>query len=351
MGKPDPQTPTTPANKPKPSIADLLVGLKKNQEGNNRIEAKLTEIETKNTQNAKEIKDHIERYEEDIKNLKSQNDSSEIRLDDVDEKIDQLSLQFKELVSENMLLRKRVYQLEKVAKTCADRDEELKRQNILVQGIPESPYKKTKSDVTELLKFLGVEVSNATVTSIYRVGPKPKNQTRPRPVKIKFRSTLSKQDLFKNITKLKDNDKWKGIRINDDLSEVKLSKQRDMRALAALARAKGHTAQQKGDFLIINEQKFSYRDIDDLPIDISLEEAKLRPTKDGIAFQGPHVYLSNLADAPFDDDETPYRNMEEYYQCKHAQHAGNKRIWRLLRECENSYEMIRLGKELHVDEA
>ena len=322
MGKTDPKQPTTPSNLPEPSLADLFAEFKKNQAGNQRIEDKLKDIESKNTQNTKEIKEHIERYEDDISDLKAKYDSADTRLDEVDEKFDQLSIQLKELATENMLLRKRVYQLERTTKACADREEELKRQNILIQGISESPYKKTKADVTELLKFVEIDVNNTTVTSIYRIGPKPKNQNRCRPVKVKFGSTLSKQDLFKNIKKLKDSDKWKNIGINDDLSEEKLSKQRDLRALAALARTKGQTAQQRGDFLILNEQKFSYRDIDDLPFHLSLEEAKLRPTKDGFAFQGPHVYLSNLADAPFDDDGTPYRNMEEYYQCKHAHTPG-----------------------------
>ena len=180
-----------------------------------------------------------------------------------------------ELDAENMLLRKRLYQVEKDTKLCLGRDDDQKRQNILVQGIPESPSKKTKTDVTELLDYLGIKVSSATVVNIHRVGPKPKSPNHIRPVKVKFSSTLSKQELFKNIAKLKDSEKWKKIGISDDLSEDKLSKQRDLRALAALARAKGQSAQQRGDFLILNEQEFSYKDIDDLPFDLTLEEAKL----------------------------------------------------------------------------
>ena len=253
-------------------------------------------IDRKSTENAKLIKDHIENYDTAIGNINSRCDGTDTRLEDIEEQLDLMSTQMKELNSENMLLRKRVFQLEKVAKVCTEKKEELKRQNILIQGIVESPYKKTKSYVTDLLKFLGVNVNSSTVTSIYRVGPKRKKTGRSRPIKVKFSSNLSKQEMFKNITKLKDSEDWKGIGINDDLSEEKLSKQHDLRALAALARSKGQTAQQRGDYLIINDQKFSYRDIDDLPLDLSLEDAKLRPTIDGVAFQGPHVFLSNLAD-------------------------------------------------------
>ena len=323
-----------------------MLNFKKNQEGNKRKEEKLANIDKKAKENARAIKDHIIKYESEVKSLKSLCDSADTRADDIEDKLNDLTKFVNELGEENLLLRKRVFQLEKDSKITMEREDEQKRMNILIQGIPESAYKKTKADVTELLEYLGIQVSSSTVTNIHRVGPEPKSQNYARQIKVKFTSTLSKQDLFQNIAKLKNSDKWKKIGINDDLSEVKLSKQRDLRSLAVLARVKGQTAQQQGDFLIINEQKFMYKDINNLPFDLSLEEDKLRPTKDGLAFQGPHVYLSNLADAPFVDDDTPYRSMEEYFQCKHASHAGNKRILRLLRESQNSYDML-----IHTDDA
>ena len=76
----------------------------------------------------------------------------------------------------------------------------MKRQNILIQGIAESPCEKNKQDVTELLKLLGINFNSSIVTSIYRIGAKPKNQSRPRQIKLKLSSALSKQELFKNIT-------------------------------------------------------------------------------------------------------------------------------------------------------
>ena len=313
MGKPD--KPVTPLNTKDLTVADLLAEFKKNQEGNTRIENKLADIEKRSIDNAADIKKHIQVYEDEIEELKGKHDSIDKRMTEIEDAFDAMSLQCKEMKEENLLLRKRVFLLEKSTKVCTDREEEMKRQNIIIQGIQESAYKKTKADVTSLLSHLGVDVNNQTVTSIYRVGPKPKNQAHSRPIKVKFASSLSKQEMFKNIKKLKDSEKWANIGISDDLTQDRLSKQRDLRALAGLARTKGLTAQQRGDTLIIDEQRYSYKDLDSLPEGISLEQAKLKPTKDGLAFQGPHVYLSNLADAPFvDDDGTQYRSNEQYFQ-------------------------------------
>ena len=71
MGKPEPQKQSTPSSKPDPSLADLLTKFKKNQEGNKRIQKKLNDIELKIAENANVIKDHIERYEDELSTIKS----------------------------------------------------------------------------------------------------------------------------------------------------------------------------------------------------------------------------------------------------------------------------------------
>ena len=214
MGKVDP--PSLPNKPSDPTLADLFVEFKKKQEGNTRIETKLNDIEKKADKNAASLNSHIAQYNEDLDDIKTKYDSADTKLTEVEDRLDDLTKRFMELDAENMLLRERLYQVEKDTKLCLGRDDDQKRQNILVQGIPESPSKKTKTDVTELLDYLGIKVSSATVVNIHRVGPKPKSPNRIRHVKVKFSSTLSKQELFKNIAKLKDSEKCKKIGISDD---------------------------------------------------------------------------------------------------------------------------------------
>ena len=173
---------------------------------------------------------------------------------EIEAAFDAMSLQFKEMREENLLLRKRVFQLEKATKMCVDREQELKRKNIIIQGIQESIYKKTKADVTSLL---GVDVNSHPVTNIYRVGPKTKNH--PVPSRESLHPLSPSKKRLKKIKKLHDSEKWSKVGISDDLTPDRLSKQRDLQALAGLARSKGLSAQQQGDTLIIDDQDIHTR--------------------------------------------------------------------------------------------
>ena len=142
MGKSDP--PSTPSAKPDPTLADLLAEFKTNQEGNKRIEDKLNTLDKKSEENAKAIKEHITRYEADVDTLNSRCDGFDSKTCELEDRLNGLARHVKELDDENLSLRKRVYQLKKDSKICIDREEDQKRLNILIQGIPESAYKKTK---------------------------------------------------------------------------------------------------------------------------------------------------------------------------------------------------------------
>ena len=72
-------------------------------------------------------------------------------------------------------------------------------------------------------------VLSTTVSNIQRVGEQQDGKCKPRPIKVKFLSTISMQDIYKNIQKLKDDDKWKYVSIGDDLIEIKSNEQKDLR--------------------------------------------------------------------------------------------------------------------------
>ena len=332
------------------SIDGLLEEFKKNQEGNARIEMKLGEIDKKVDINTKNIAEHLIKYESEQKdfNAKYQKVCDRVETNDTD--IKDMKERIAQADQETLALRERVYELEKMARDLNYRDEEIRRQNIIIQGIPESPYAKTKQVVTELLSVMGVKVSHLTVGNIQRIGKRNTDAKRPRPIKVKLLSTMSKQEIFKNIGKLKDEEKWQFISIGDDLTEVKASEQKDLRCLAAFAKGKGLKASYKNGSLIIDDKKYTYKDIDSLPHDISMANAKIRDTKDGVAFQGHHAYLSNLHDSPIDDNGTKYRTNEHYYQCKRAEAAKNQLLMRKLRECKKVYELIRLAKSIEDPE-
>ena len=191
------------------TLEDLMTEFRKNQDGNQRIELKLGEIDKKVEISTKDISENLEKYDQEYKDLISKCQAVETTVDGHDSAITEMQDRISQADQENMLLRERVYELEKIARDLSFRDEEARRQNIIIQGISEANYPKTKQAVTELLSTLGVKVSSATVSNIQRIGKLVEGNRKPRLVKVKFLSTMSKQELFKNINKLKDADKWK----------------------------------------------------------------------------------------------------------------------------------------------
>ena len=311
-----------------------------------RIEQKLEVIDKKVGENTKSICDHIIKYNQEYKELNEKCQSMKTNVDSHDSAITEMKERITQAEQENLLLRERVYNLEKIARDLNFRHEEARRQNNIVQGIPEANYMKTKQSVTELLSIMGVQVSSATVSNLQRIGKYSEGKRKPRPIKVKFLSSISKQDLYKNIGKLKDVDKWKHVLIGDDLSEIKTNEQKDLRCIAAVAKANGIQAAYKNGALSIDDKKYTYADINSLPHGLSMEMAKIRPTKDGTAYQGHHAYLSNLYECPIMDNGNPFWSSEQHYQCGRAKTAKNQQLYRKLRECKKTYEHIRLSKEI-----
>ena len=100
------------------------------------------------------------------------------------------------------------------------------------------------------------------------------------PILVKFTNVNVKHELYKNIKKLGESDKWKYVFIQDELPHEVQQERKDMRCLAALARERGHTATVKGNALIVDEVKYLFKECGDLPEGINMENAELRDSRD-----------------------------------------------------------------------
>ena len=143
-----------------------------------------------------------------------------------------------------------------------------------------------RQQFNELFLDLGVTFTEAECDYIYRIGPVPRIKDRPRPVLIQLTKLSYKGEIFKNVHKLKDNDKWSRVHIAEDMSEENSCKQRDLRAVMALAIDKGYEAKVNGLNIIIEGKRYSYNNFDQLPNELNLWAAKTIEVKDGYAFQG-----------------------------------------------------------------
>ena len=339
---------TKMADKKEPTIQDLLAEFKKNQEGNNKILTQLNGLQTSVDSNTSSIQCHLKKYDEEMKEVNTNLDKLRATVTTLTERMDTVTIEANELKEDNRKLRKRLNEVENVSQKFVRQEDEGRRRNIVVDGIKEASFQKTRETVTELLSDLGVEMSPYTVVNMHRLSKQSPTSPHQRPVKVIFLSNLTKQTMFKNIASLKDKEKWNRISINDDVSDSIRNKQRDLRCLAASARAKGLKAQQKGNALILEGKRYAYSEINDLPHEISLENAKIVQTVDGVAFQGEHSYLSNLLLSPFVYDGAGYQCAEQFIQIGRAKIAGDQRREEKVRDSSSPYDMIRIGKEIKL---
>ena len=93
----------------------------------------------------------------------------------------------------------------------------------------------------------------------------------------------------------------------------------------------------RGGALIVDDIKYGYNDIEDLPEAITMEKAKMVHINDGIAFQSHHAILSSMYPAKIDIDGTPTHCAEQAYWFKLARLAGDRKAERLLRDAKDGY--------------
>ena len=111
------------------------------------------------------------------------------------------------------LLEMKVDKIERRLETV---DEESRRLNIVIDGIPESDTKHIKTTIGELFQDLGLSFGINDTDSVYRLGAKQPTG-KPRSALVKLKTATQKGEIFRNVHKLANNRTWKGLHLNDDL--------------------------------------------------------------------------------------------------------------------------------------
>ena len=109
-----------------------------------------------------------------------------------------------------------------------------------------------------------------------------------------FVNSSGSREIFKHVSVLKTIPKWKRVSIGGDLNPQQNRNRQDLKDLCALAKRREINARISGNTLMIDDKRFLHRDITNLPYNLSLADAKQVTCEDGLAFQGPAIYLSNL---------------------------------------------------------
>ena len=170
---------------------------------------------------------------------------------------------------------------------------------------------------------------------------------RPRPIVVIFQSANEKAQIFKNLRNLKDKEEWKNVYLNDNFTEQQANEQRDLRALAAFAKAKGFNAIVRAGALWLEGRKYRYEELHRLPGDISLIKAKNIHILDdkAIVFQSPHSPLSNLFPCNITYRGEAFLSAEAAFQINRATECGYHREAQDIKLERNAFKAKSLARD------
>ena len=125
-------------------------------------------------------------------------------------------------------------------------------------------------------------------------------------------------------------------------------KKKETRAIFAYGKSKGLDVKLKGSHLVVDGVKYTTNE--NLPHDLSIENAKVINVKDGIAFRGPHAPYSNLHKVNFIHKGVPYNSSEQALHHTRATVGKQDNVADEIMKETNTYKIMNLGKKIQDTE-
>ena len=272
----------------------------------------------------KKIDDCINLQEFNYESICAKLKSQEEKATEVNEKIEFLS---KKLSDAEIKQNKQILDFKELEDKIEQLEREKRKKTILIEGVKESQGNTAENVIIYLFRDVGIDRGIADIDTLYRRGKYSETNPRPRPIVVTFIRLSDKILLFRNLHKLKNNQDWKKIYVNEDMTEKQMSEVWDLKAVNALARSQGTESFMKGNNLIINGQKYNQNNMDKLPENLSMEKAKNRlvDNERGLAFQGHHSVLSNMAECDLIYNGNVFTSSEAAIVHEKAKICGSKK--------------------------
>lgn len=252
----------------------------------------------------------------------------------------------------------RIGQTEQVNRRLMQQINELenrtKQTNIKIDGKYEDSTENLKQFVNELFSFLvptGLDPN--AVIAVYRIGKHQLPQTnpnqrhpKPRTIMVTFRSVSERNTIYYSRTKLRENNNYRQIYLNDDITEMTRRSREDYRSVAALAQKYGNAVKVHGDGIIIDGRKYRHGESDHLPTNLSLAQAKTVQEDESIYFCSEHSFLSNFFPSPIIDQGFIYPTAEHRLQAMKCEVVGDSMRLDLVRSATSPLDAKRIGDQV-----
>ena len=119
-------------------------------------------------------------------------------------------------------------------------------------------------------------------------------------------------------------------------------KNKASKGIFAAAKSQGLNVKLRGNNLIIDDIKYSYKDIDSLPHGLTMESVKILIVTDGLAFQSHHAYLSNMFPCIIKVNDVIFKSAEHYYSAEMARYHNRLDLIQPIIDSKDGYAAKRI---------
>ena len=269
---------------------------------------------------------------EDVAKLSSKIDQQEVKFNNV-------SRQLAESKRKNNFLNEKLLQM----------DSYLRRENLKFAGVKEN---KNESAADTIAKVQSLFVNNLKIPNgaeldyqrCHRIGSKVGNESRD--IIIRFTRFQDRQLVWNNRKLFQGTNFY----MKEDFPPEIDRRRAQLFPVLKAARNQNKKAMMIADKLIINGQKYTMDNIDNLPPELHPRQLAQRTTDGAVLFYGRDSIFSNFHDASFTVDGITYNCSEQYYQHKKAVYVGENEIAMKILNSNDATEQHKLGKKLATDD-
>lgn len=203
----------------------------------------------------------------------------DIKTDNTNRKIEQLTQTINGLKTENLLLKDRITKLEE---KLDYQENQMRRNNVIVYNLEENDsenWNQTEEKVKLFVKgFYEIELTDKDVERAHRLGNKLTTKTNPRPVVVKFSNFKIRDNIIRGASKLKGST----YAVSEDFSQKVKEERKALKPYLQQYKEQGRSAHLRFNKLVVDGKVVKPRSIIDAPAENqSLAEIPKNQTSSG----------------------------------------------------------------------
>lgn len=197
---------------------------------------------------------------------------------------------------------------------------QIRKENIIIDQLQEVDNENILARLNTIfdVTLIPADRNEVQIKRAFRLGTKRADGP-PRKILLELKS--GREIVFEKARIItKSGNDGKPYYINDDVPESVKRRRSDIHKYVLYLRERGHQAEKAGEDVIINNQRWKYGDLNNLPIGDRLMDSRTISQYGSVAFQSSVSPLSNLFPCNIRMNGMPFKSAEQCYQYAKAMH-------------------------------